>query len=205
MFTSSFAGMVGNAFLGPYSVAKFGVVALAEGLSRELKSEGIGVSVLCPMIVDTPLMANSERSRSGDYGARSQQKDDAVQGLTTVVTPTDDNVQADDVARLTADAVVANRLYILPHRAVAGVYSAAVRTDRPHLRRAGRRGLDSLTRSNREPAVNPSGCMEPFDGRTGWGMKRLNGMDAMLLYSETPNLHTHTLKVRDRQRRRLRR
>lgn len=26
-------------------------------------------------------------------------------------------------------------------------------------------------------------------------MKRLNGMDAMLLYSETPKLHTHTLKV----------
>ncbi|WP_460355861.1 WS/DGAT/MGAT family O-acyltransferase [Mycobacterium sp. ZZG] len=26
-------------------------------------------------------------------------------------------------------------------------------------------------------------------------MRRLNGMDAMLLYSETPNLHTHTLKV----------
>ncbi len=26
-------------------------------------------------------------------------------------------------------------------------------------------------------------------------MKRLNGMDAMLLYSETANLHTHTLKV----------
>ncbi|MGH3678318.1 MAG: wax ester/triacylglycerol synthase domain-containing protein, partial [Mycobacterium sp.] len=26
-------------------------------------------------------------------------------------------------------------------------------------------------------------------------MKRLNGMDAMLLYSEAPNVHTHTLKV----------
>jgi diacylglycerol O-acyltransferase len=26
-------------------------------------------------------------------------------------------------------------------------------------------------------------------------VKRLNGMDAMLLYSETPNLHTHTLKI----------
>src|ERR1700754_3825793 len=26
-------------------------------------------------------------------------------------------------------------------------------------------------------------------------MRRLNGMDAMLLYSETPNIHTHTLKV----------
>jgi len=37
--------------------------------------------------------------------------------------------------------------------------------------------------------------MEPFLRRTGWAVKRLNGMDAMLLYSETPNLHTHTLKV----------
>src|ERR1700730_9039310 len=28
-----------------------------------------------------------------------------------------------------------------------------------------------------------------------WGVKRLNGWDAMLLYSETPNVHMHTLKV----------
>jgi NAD(P)-dependent dehydrogenase (short-subunit alcohol dehydrogenase family) len=117
LFTSSFAGMVGNAYLGPYSVAKFGVVALAEGLSRELKAEGIGVSVLCPMIVDTPLMVNSERSRSSDYGARSVQNDEGLQGLTSVVTPTDADVTADDVARLAADAVLANRLYILPHHA----------------------------------------------------------------------------------------
>jgi len=116
MFTSSFAGMVGNAGLGPYCVAKFGVVALAEGLARELKGEGIGVSVLCPMIVDTPLMANSERSRSNDYGTRTNHTDEVVQGLTSVMTPTDADVSADDVARLTADAVVANRLYILPHR-----------------------------------------------------------------------------------------
>src|SRR5215211_9201255 len=26
-------------------------------------------------------------------------------------------------------------------------------------------------------------------------MKRLSGMDALLLYSETPNIHMHTLKV----------
>ena len=40
-----------------------------------------------------------------------------MQGLAAVITPTDDSVQVDDVARLTADAVVANRLYILPHQA----------------------------------------------------------------------------------------
>jgi NAD(P)-dependent dehydrogenase (short-subunit alcohol dehydrogenase family) len=117
MFTSSFAGMVGNAGLGPYCVAKFGVVALAESLARELKTEGIGVSVLCPMIVETNLITNSERSRSGDYGARSEQNEDVVAGLGETMTPTDADVQAADVARLTADAVIANRLYILPHRA----------------------------------------------------------------------------------------
>ena len=40
-----------------------------------------------------------------------------MQGLTAVVTPTDVDVRPDDIARLSADAVVANRLYILPHRA----------------------------------------------------------------------------------------
>jgi NAD(P)-dependent dehydrogenase (short-subunit alcohol dehydrogenase family) len=117
VFTSSFAGMVGNAGLGPYCVAKFGVVALAEGLSRELRGEGIGVSVLCPMIVETNLITNSERSRSGDYGARSEQNADLVDGLGATMTPTDVDVRPDDIARLTADAVLANRLYILPHRA----------------------------------------------------------------------------------------
>ncbi|GFG51272.1 short-chain dehydrogenase [Mycolicibacterium agri] len=117
MFTSSFAGLVGNAYLGPYSVAKFGVVALAEGLSRELKSEGIGVSVLCPMIIETNLIANSQRIRSGDYGARSEQTEETAQDLSALAAPTDSSVDVDAVARLTADSVVANRLYILPHRA----------------------------------------------------------------------------------------
>jgi NAD(P)-dependent dehydrogenase (short-subunit alcohol dehydrogenase family) len=117
MFTSSFAGMVGNAGLGPYCVAKFGVVALAESLARELKGQGIGVSVLCPMIVATKLIANSERARSDDYGERTSHTDETVQELGTVMIPTDVDVQAEDVARLTADAVVANRLYILPHQA----------------------------------------------------------------------------------------
>lgn len=117
-FTASFAGMVANAGLGPYSVSKFGVVALAEGLARELKAEGIGVSVLCPMIVDTNLLANSERTRGEDYGARTEQTEQTVQELAGPTTPTDDSVlNVDDVARLTVDAILANRLYILPHRA----------------------------------------------------------------------------------------
>jgi NAD(P)-dependent dehydrogenase (short-subunit alcohol dehydrogenase family) len=117
VFTSSFAGLVANAGLAPYSVSKFGVVALAEGLARELKAEGIGVSVLCPMIVETNLMASSERARGDDYGARSSEAEETARELTSLTTPTDDSVNVENVAGLTADAILANRLYILPHRA----------------------------------------------------------------------------------------
>jgi NAD(P)-dependent dehydrogenase (short-subunit alcohol dehydrogenase family) len=118
VFTSSFAGLVANAGLGPYSVSKFGVVALAEGLARELKAGGIAVSVLCPMIVDTNLMATSERARGEDYGPPTDQPAETVRALAAPTTQGDDSVlDVDDVARLTADAILANRLYILPHRA----------------------------------------------------------------------------------------
>src|SRR5580693_2053246 len=70
-FTASFAGLAPNIGLGAYCVAKYGVVALAETLAREVKDNGIGVSVLCPMVVETKLVANSERIRGADYGLAS--------------------------------------------------------------------------------------------------------------------------------------
>jgi len=116
VFTSSFAGLIPNVGLGPYCVAKYGVVALAETLAREARPNGIGVSVLCPMIVETNLLANTERVRSADYGPPTASAAETVQQLAS--DPTDDSVlDAADVARLTADAILANRLYVLPHRA----------------------------------------------------------------------------------------
>jgi NAD(P)-dependent dehydrogenase (short-subunit alcohol dehydrogenase family) len=116
VFTSSFAGLIPNVGLGPYCVAKYGVVALAETLAREVRPNGIGVSVLCPMIVETNLLANTERVRSADYGPPTPSPAETVQQLASA--PTDDSVlNVDDVARLTADAIMANRLYVLPHRA----------------------------------------------------------------------------------------
>jgi NAD(P)-dependent dehydrogenase (short-subunit alcohol dehydrogenase family) len=116
VFTSSFAGLIPNVGLGPYCVAKYGVVALAETLAREARPNGIGVSVLCPMIVETNLLANTERVRSADYGPATPSPAETVQQLASA--PTDDSVlNVADVARLTADAILANRLYVLPHRA----------------------------------------------------------------------------------------
>ena len=113
-FTASFAGLVPNAGLGTYCVAKYGVVGLAETLAREVKDNGIGVSVLCPMVVETKLVSNSERIRGADYGLSSTP--DVTGGLGPLPAQ-DDSLGVDDVARLTADAILANRLYVLPHEA----------------------------------------------------------------------------------------
>jgi NAD(P)-dependent dehydrogenase (short-subunit alcohol dehydrogenase family) len=110
LFTSSFAGLVANVGLTPYSVAKYGVVALAEALAREIKADGIGVSVLCPMLVATNI-ADSERNRGANYGAVAKQ---TVSGPDTA---TEGVLDVDDVARLTVEAILANRLYVLPHQA----------------------------------------------------------------------------------------
>ena len=113
-FTASFAGLVPNVGLGAYSVAKYGVVSLVETLAREVKDHGIGVSVLCPMVVETKLLANSERIRGADYGLASAP---GAAGPPGSVPAQQDTLRVDEVARLTADAIAANRLYVLPHAA----------------------------------------------------------------------------------------
>jgi NAD(P)-dependent dehydrogenase (short-subunit alcohol dehydrogenase family) len=113
-FTASFAGLVPNAGLGAYGVAKYGVVGLAETLARELRDNGIGVSVLCPMVVETKLISNSERIRGADYGLTATPE---VTGGLGPLPAQDQSLGVDDVARLTADAILANRLYVLPHEA----------------------------------------------------------------------------------------
>ena len=127
-FTASFAGLVPNAGLGTYGVAKYGVVGLAETLSREVKDNGIGVSVLCPMVVETKLVSNSERIRAADYELPATP---AVTGEFGPLPTQDDSLGVDDVARLTADAILANRLYVLPHEAArASVRRRFERIDR---------------------------------------------------------------------------
>ncbi len=113
LFTASFAGLVPNVGLGPYCVAKYGVVALAEVLQKELRSEGIGVSVLCPMRVGTNIGA-SERNRDVRYGGpgaspRVPDQDEDNADLAGRV------LDVDDVAALVIRAMDANALYILPH------------------------------------------------------------------------------------------
>jgi len=113
LFTSSFAGLVPNEGLGPYCVSKYGVVALAEVLQRELRTHDIGVSVLCPMRVATSI-GHSERNRPANLGGPAvspqvQDQDEDNQNLAGRV------LDVDDVATMVVEAIIANQLYILPH------------------------------------------------------------------------------------------
>ncbi len=111
--TASAAGLLTNPGDAPYTVTKHGAVAFAEWLSVTYGGRGIGVSVLCPMGVSTPLLMGP--LEAGDAAAR------AVAASGAIVT-----------AEQVADAVVAGLLegsfLILPHPEV-GRYWAQKASD----------------------------------------------------------------------------
>ena len=53
--TASIAGKRGQGWLAAYSATKFGVVGLSQALQKELASDGVQVTALCPGFVATPM------------------------------------------------------------------------------------------------------------------------------------------------------
>jgi NAD(P)-dependent dehydrogenase (short-subunit alcohol dehydrogenase family) len=112
--TASMAGLVGMKYLGIYCVTKFAVVGLSESLERELRPHGIGVHVLCPMIVATNIGANSARvmgqppppEASGEIPGDAAPPAGAMKG--GVITP-------EEVGRRVVDGIDRGSLYILTH------------------------------------------------------------------------------------------
>jgi short-subunit dehydrogenase len=107
MFTSSFAGLAPNLGLGAYCVAKYGVVALAEVLHRELRDTDLHVSVLCPMVVETDI-SSSSRNRPDDLGGPTPPVDKRVN-------PPGGVLPVEGVAQLVVDSIGTDRLYLLTH------------------------------------------------------------------------------------------
>lgn len=57
---SSMAGKLGAPFLGPYAASKHGLEGMSESLRRELQLFGIGVSIIGPGSVKTPIWDKAE-------------------------------------------------------------------------------------------------------------------------------------------------
>src|SRR5207244_4950910 len=59
--TASMAGLIASQGPGVYNTSKYAVVGLSETLAKDLRPYGIGVAVLCPMGVATPIRARERR------------------------------------------------------------------------------------------------------------------------------------------------
>jgi NAD(P)-dependent dehydrogenase (short-subunit alcohol dehydrogenase family) len=114
--TASFAGFVPVQGLGAYCTTKSAVVALSEVLYRDLSAYGIGVSVLCPLVVNTNIRF-AGRNRPSRFGGplaeptRSAAEQEALAGR---------HIMPEEVAELVVAGVRANRLYIHTHAEARG-------------------------------------------------------------------------------------
>lgn len=81
--TASAAGLLTQIGSGPYSVTKHAAVAFAESLAIAYKGRGVGVSVLCPQGVATPMVTDAMSTPAVADGllAADQVADEVVAGL----------------------------------------------------------------------------------------------------------------------------
>lgn len=58
--TASAAGLIAPPRMAPYSASKHAVVGLSQSLAAELRGTGVDVTILCPGIINTPIVSSSE-------------------------------------------------------------------------------------------------------------------------------------------------
>jgi len=70
---ASMAGYVAAASLAAYSTTKYAVIGLSESLSIELAPHRIGVTAICPGVIDTPITRSARlRGRAASPGQRER-------------------------------------------------------------------------------------------------------------------------------------
>ena len=110
--TSSLAGIVSNAFSGPYNTSKFAALGISECLAHDLRATGsqLGASVLVPGSVHTRI-ADSHRNRPSAL-AEGQGAEDAAFVDQALADMTSTGADPADVAALVLAAVRINQFVI---------------------------------------------------------------------------------------------
>jgi NAD(P)-dependent dehydrogenase (short-subunit alcohol dehydrogenase family) len=109
--TASAAGLLTQLGGATYAVTKHAAVGFAEWLNITYGDQGVRVSCLCPMGVNTKLLHSGEQSGDplGDLATRA-------------VTAAGDVLEPDEVADVVLAAIDEERFLILPHPAVLDMY-----------------------------------------------------------------------------------
>ena len=105
--TASMAGLIASQGLGVYNTSKYAVVGLSETLAKDLRPYEIGVSVLCPMAVDTRINV-SERNRPAALANEAASWEAPVTLMGRTLPP-------ETVAEMALSAIRDNRLYVITH------------------------------------------------------------------------------------------
>jgi NAD(P)-dependent dehydrogenase (short-subunit alcohol dehydrogenase family) len=110
--TASAGGLIVSPGLGAYIATKHAVVGLSETLYLELAGSGVGLSVLCPGLVDTKIF-ESERNRPDEgptnYGEVQTRARDMLARLGSPPAL---------IARSVVEAIREERLFILPNEEI---------------------------------------------------------------------------------------
>jgi NAD(P)-dependent dehydrogenase (short-subunit alcohol dehydrogenase family) len=105
--------------MGMYTATKHAVLALSDVLRRELESQGVGVSILCPGVVRTEIW-NAGRSRPDRFGGRQESPPDFATFLESGMDP-------DEVGRIAVAGIEAGDFFIMSHPEVRAVAEARCR------------------------------------------------------------------------------
>jgi len=117
VITASEAAFLGIGYHAPYCSSKAAAVSLGVTLYSELAATNsrIGVSVVCPGFVDTQIHRSWRNRPAGDQAWSDRQLEPEVVAQTDAFQAR--GVPPEEIARVTLDAVKANRLYVFntPH------------------------------------------------------------------------------------------
>ena len=114
--TASMAGLNTGLGFSAYVASKFAVVAISEGLAKQVAPLGIGVTVLCPGFVRTQI-SDSARNRQLRYGLAPKPGPESERGQVAqrLAELGAAGLDPADVAAQVLAAVRANDLYVFTH------------------------------------------------------------------------------------------